>query len=200
MRQTMQNKLTAAGCHSGTCTVGEAQRGGISPRSLYRLCRSGQVARVSRGVFQITGAPDAGSPDYAAIAKRVPDGVVCLLSALYHHDLTTEIPREIHLAVSRDANVPRLDYPRVRVFRMSENPFNAGIERKVIGGTELRIYSPEKTIADCFKYRNSLGTDVAVEALKTYMTRRGRNPGLILDMARVCRVEKIMRPYLEALV
>jgi hypothetical protein len=83
---------------------------------------------------------------------------------------------------------------------MSENPFNAGIERKVIGGTELRIYSPEKTIADCFKYRNSLGTDVAVEALKTYMTRRGRNPGLILDMARVCRVEKIMRPYLEALV
>lgn len=200
MRQTMLDKISAAGWHGGTFTTGEAQRGGISPRTLYRLCKSGAVARVSRGFFQVTDAPDAVSPDYAAIAKRVPEGVICLLSALYHQDLTTEIPRQINLAISRDASVPRLDYPRVRVFRMSATPFAAGIEHRVIGGTEMRIFSPEKTIADCFKYRNSLGLSVAVEALKSYMTRRNRNPGRVLDMARICRVENILRPYLESLV
>jgi predicted transcriptional regulator of viral defense system len=143
--------------------------------------------------------PDAGSPEYAVIAKRVPNGVVCLLSALYHHDLTTEIPRAIHLAVNRDARIPRLDYPRVRVFRISSVPFTTGIEKMVIGGTEMRIYSPEKTIADCFKFRNSMGLDVAVGALRSYMARRGRNLDRVLEMARACRVEKVLRPYLEAL-
>ncbi|MEI7436754.1 MAG: type IV toxin-antitoxin system AbiEi family antitoxin domain-containing protein [bacterium] len=200
MRQSMQDKLNEVGRHGGTFMTGEVKRAGISTRTLYRLRESGEVARVSRGVYQIADAPGTISPDYAAIAKRVPEGVICLLSALYHHDLTTEIPREIHLAVHRDANVPRLDYPRVRVFRMSSHPFNAGIEHIVIGGAKLRIFSPEKTIADCFKYRNRLGTAVAVEALKNYMSRRGRNPGRVLEMARVCRMDKVVRPYLEALV
>ena len=200
MRQKMLDKIKAAGWHGGTFTTGEAQRGGISPRTLYRLCKSGAVARVSRGFFQVADAPDAVSPDYAAIAKRVPEGVICLLSALYHHDLTTEIPRQINLAISRDASVPRLDYPLVRVYRMSATPFAAGIEHRVIGGTEMRIFSPEKTLADCFKFRNSIGLDVAVEALKNYMARRGRNPDRVLEMAKVCRVEKVMRPYLDILV
>ena len=200
MRQSTQVKLGTVAHHGGTFTTGEAKRVGLSPRTLYRLCESGKVVRVSWGVYQIADAADAISPDYAAIAKRVPEGVLCLLSALYHHDLTTEIPREIQLAVSRNANVPRLGFPRVRIFRMSSHPFNTGIEHMTIGGAELRIFSPEKTIADCFKYRNSLGSAVAVEALKSYMSRRSRNPGKVLEMARICRVEKVVRPYLEALL
>lgn len=199
MRQNKLEKLAAVAHPGGTFTSAETRCADISPRTLARLCRAGKVTRISRGVYQITDAKDAASPDYAAIAKRVPAGVICLLSALYHHDLTTEIPREICLAVNRNAAIPCIDYPRVRVFRMSAASFAAGIERKVVDGVKLRIYSAEKTITDCFKYRNRIGTDVAVEALKAYMARRGCNPERVRKMAKICRVEKIMRPYLETL-
>ncbi len=199
MGQNKLDKLAAAARPGGTFTSAEIRCADISPRTLTRLCRAGKVTRISRGVYQITDAKDAASPDYAAIAKRVPAGVVCLLSALYHHDLTTEIPLEICLAVNRNAAIPRIDYPCVRVFRMSTASFNAGIERQIIGGVEMRVYSAEKTIADCFKFRNRIGLDLAVESLKAYMARRGRNPELVRKMAKVCRVEKVMRPYLETL-
>ncbi|NLG00226.1 MAG: transcriptional regulator [Lentisphaerae bacterium] len=200
MRQSVRSGLAGVSLDGGTFTPSEAQSHGISTRTLYRMLQSGKVTRLSRGVYQMADAPDAGSTDYAVIAKRVPNGVVCLLSALYHHELTTEIPHKIYLAVTRDARVPRLDYPPVRVFRMSSASFTPGIEKRAIGGIETRIYSPEKTIADCFKFRNSIGLDVAVEALKNYMTRRGRNPDRVLEMAKVCRVEKVMRPYLNAII
>ena len=200
MTQLKLDKLVAGAHPGGTFTASEARRAGISPRTLDRLRQAGEVTRISRGVYQMTDAQDAASPDYAVITKRVPTGVVCLLSALYHHDLTTEIPREIFLAVSRNANVPRIDYPRVRVFRMSAASFAVGIERKVVGGVEIRVYSAEKTLADCFKFRNRIGLDVAVESLKAYMGRRGRNIERVRKMAKVCRVEKIIYPYLEALV
>lgn len=200
MSQNKLDKLAAAARPGGTFTSAETRCADISARTLARLCRAGKVTRISRGVYQITDAKDVASPDYAAIAKRVPLGVVCLLSALYHHDLTTEIPREICLAVNRNAAIPRIAYPRVRVFRMSAASFSAGIERKIVDGVKLQIYSAEKTIADCFKYRNRIGTEVAVEALKAYMGRRGRNLERVRKMAGVCRVEKIMRPYLESLV
>ena len=200
MTQLKLDKLVAGAHPGGTFTASEARRAGISPRTLDRLRQAGEVTRISRGVYQMTDAQDAASPDYAVIAKRVPTGVVCLLSALYHHDLTTEIPREICLAVSRAANVPRIGYPRVRIYRMSAGSFAAGIERKVVDGVELRVFSAEKTLADCFKYRNRIGPDVAVEALKNYMARRGRNIERVRKMAKVCRVEKIIYPYLEALV
>ena len=193
------DRLTVAASKGGTFTTGEVRRTGVSPRTLYRLREAHKVTCVSRGVYQLADAPDAISPDYAAIVKRVPEGVVCLRSALHHHGLGTEIPREIDVAISRDANVPRLDYPRVRFFRMSPRPFGAGVERAVIGGAELRVFSAEKTLADCFKHRRLLGTDTCVDAIRAYMSRRNRNPGLVLEMARVCRVEQVVRPYLEAL-
>lgn len=199
MRQTRLGRLAAAVHPGGTFTSAETRRVGISPRTLARLCRAGKVMRISWGVYQITDAKDAASPDYAAIAKRVPAGVICLLSALYHHGLTTEIPREICLAVNRSAPIPCIDCPRVRVFRMSAASFAAGIERQIVGGVEMRMYSAEKTLADCFKFRNRIGLDVSVESLKAYMVRRDRNPERVRMMAQVCRVEKIMRPYLETL-
>ncbi len=200
MWQGKFERLIASAQPSGTFTAAEARRAGVSPRTLERFRQAGKVVRLARGVYQAAETCDAASPEFAVIAKRVPRGVLCLLSALYHHDLTTEIPREICLAVSRDANVPRIGYPRIRIYRMSAGPFAAGIERKVVDGIELRVFSAERTLADCFKYRNRIGLDVAVEALKNYMARSGRNLERVRKMSKVCRVEKIMRPYLETLV
>lgn len=185
----------------GTFSPQDARDVGMSTRTFYRLRDAGQIIPISRGVYQL--ASDDGNqatPDYAAIAVRVPRAVLCTVSALYHHELTTEIPRQIHLALDRGMSVPQIDYPPVRVYRMSSVMFNAGIERKEIGDVTMRIFNPEKTLADCFKYRSQLGTDLAIEAIKRYLARPSANPSSVLAMAKVCRVEKIMRPYLEALL
>jgi predicted transcriptional regulator of viral defense system len=200
MRHSARDKLVLAFQKGSAFTLTEARNAGISSRTLYRLCESGDAIRLSRGVFQAVDASSPASPDYASIAKRVPKGVLCLVSALYHHELSTEIPRTVHLAIHRNASIPKLDFPKLRVFRMSSPSFDFGVEQAVIDGVELQVYSREKTIADCFKYRNRLGVDLAVEALRYYMTTQDRNPGLVLEMAAVCRVAKIIRPYLEALV
>jgi predicted transcriptional regulator of viral defense system len=199
MRQTTQTALDDL-APLDAFTAQEAKGAGLSPRTLYRLCDEGEVIRLSRGVYQVAEALSGANPEYAAIAKRIPDGVLCLLSALYHHGLTTEIPREIHVAVHRNANVPRIDYPAVRIFRMSSRPFSVGVERKEVGGVPLRVFSAEKTIADCFKFRGLFGLDVAIEALKTYLARGRAKPSLLLEMARHCRVQTVIRPYLEALL
>ena len=201
MRQSTRSKLSrAARRNSSVFTTSEARREGLSSRTLYRLRDAGKVVCISRGVFQLAGTNGASTPDYAAIKKRVPDGVVCLISALYHHGLTTEIPRKIHLAVHRDAHIPRIDYPPVRIFRMSPRPFSTGVEQMEIGGVEMNIFSPEKTIADCFKYRDKFGLDLAIEGLKNYLSRRAARPTAVLEMAKLCRVEPVIKPYLEALV
>lgn len=201
MRQSTREKLIrAAQQHSGIFTAQDVKRENLSPRTLYHLRDAGEIVCISRGVFQLAGTSGASTPDYAAIKKRVPDGVVCLISALYHHGLTTEIPRKIYLAVHRDAHIPRIDYPPVRIFRMSPGPFSTGVEQMKIGGVEMNIFSPEKTIADCFKYRDKFGLDLAIEGLKNYLSRRAARPTAVLEMAKLCRVEPVIKPYLEALL
>jgi predicted transcriptional regulator of viral defense system len=203
MRQSTKQKLIrAADRRSGIFTAQDVERENLSPRTLYRLRDAGEIVCISRGVFQLADVDDRemATPDYAAIKKRVPDGVACLISALYHHGLTTEIPRKIHLAVHRDAHIPRIDYPLVRIFRMSPIPFSIGVEQMEIGGVKMNIFSPEKTIVDCFKYRDKFGLDLAIEGLKNYLSRRAAHPTAVLEIAKLCRVETIIKPYLEALV
>lgn len=136
--------------------------------------------------------------DLAAVAARVPDGVVCLISALSFHELTSQIPHEIYLAIPRGKEIPRIDYPPVRVFHFSENTIAAGVETHKIAGVEVKIFTAEKTVADCFKFRNRIGLDVALEALKMCLSRNGSR-AKILEYARLCRVEKVIYPYLEAI-
>ena len=203
MRQSTRTKLVrAAQRRSGIFTAQDVEREGLSPRTLYHLLDAEEIVCISRGVFQLADVDgkEMATPDYAAIKQRVPDGVACLISALYHHRLTTEIPRKIHLAVHRDAHIPRIDYPPVRIFRMSPRPFSTGVEQMEIGGVEMNIFSPEKTIADCFKYRDKLGMDLAIEGLKNYLSRRSARPTAVLEMAKLCRVGTIVKPYLEAMV
>ena len=203
MRQNTREQLNSvAGQHSGVFTARDAERAGISTRTFYRLRDSGEIVCVSRGVFQLVdmGNNKMPTPDYAAIKKRIPESVICLISALYHHDLTTEIPRSIHLAIHRNAHIPRIDYPPVSIYRMSSKPFSAGVEQMNIGGVTVNIFSPEKTIADCFKYRDKLGLDLAVEGLKNYLVRPSARPTTVLEMAKICRVGNVIKPYLEALL
>ncbi len=183
----------------GTLRTGEALAAGIHPRTLYVLRDMGELEQLARGLYRLAGLPPLSEPDLATVAKRIPQGVVCLISALAFHELTTQIPHEVHLALPRTARHPRIDYPPLHVYRFSRESFVVGVETHVIDKVPVRVYSPEKTLADCFKYRNKIGLDVVIEALRTYRGRRGARLQAVLEYSKICRVEQVVRPYLEAI-
>ncbi len=182
----------------GTLRTREALAAGIHPRTLYGMRDAGDLEQLARGVYRLAGMPPMSDPDLPTIAKRVPRGVVCLVSALAFHELTTQIPHAVHLALPRNMRTPRLSYPPIQVYRFSGEAFAAGVEEHAIEGVTVRVYDAEKTLADCFKYRNKIGLDVAIEGLGAYRRRRGAKLQKVLEYARVCRVEAVVRPYLEA--
>jgi predicted transcriptional regulator of viral defense system len=184
----------------GALKTGEALSAGIHPRTLYEMQRRGILEKLSRGLYRLTDLPPLGNPDLVSVALRVPSGVICLISALAYHEITTQIPHEIYLALGRGAEPPRLEHPPVRVFWFSGEAFTEGIETHHVDAVPVRIYSPGKTIADCFKYRNKIGLDTAIEAVKLYHERKRFKVDDLMHFARVCRVENVMRPYVEALL
>lgn len=176
----------------------EALRQGISRYQFYKMRDEGVIEPISRGLYRLASLPPITNPDLVAVASQFPQAVLCLVSALAWHGITTQIPHDVHLAVPRQARLPRLDYPPVAGYRFSEPAFSAGVEEATIDDTRLRVYSIEKTLADCFKFRNRLGTDLVVEALQLYRKRHTFNLSALMGYARICRVENVMRPYLEA--
>ena len=180
--------------------TGAALRAGIHPRRLYDMRDEGVVEELSRGLYRLADLPALSNPDLVTVALKIPAGVVCLISALAYHEITTQIPHEVHLALPRGTEPPRLKHPPLRVFWFTGGSFTEGIETHNVDGIGLRVYSPEKTLADCFKYRNKLGLDTVLEALRLYRSRKRPNVDDLMKFARVCRVEKVMRPYLEALL
>lgn len=182
----------------GTIRTMDAIQAGIHPRTLYQLRDFGELEVLSRGVYRLTDQEPMSNPDLVIVAKRVPQAVICLVSALAFHEMTTQVPHAISIALPQGAETPRIDYPPIRVHRFSETALKEGVETHRIDGVSVQIYCPEKTLADCFKFRNKLGMDVVLEALKLYKTRKTFNLAKVIEYARVCRVEKIMRPYLEA--
>lgn len=179
--------------------MSEAIDAGISRKTLYTMLEHGVVERMSRGVYRLAFLPGLEAPDLVAAAARLPNGVVCLISALAYHELTTQIPHAVDVAIEQGSRPPRVEYPPVNIYYFSGDAFTAGVETKKMGGVDVRVYSAEKSIADLFKYRNKLGLDTALEALRSWKSRRSAKPDTLLDYARICRVEKIVRPYLEAL-
>lgn len=182
----------------GLLRMSAAIRAGIHRDTLRKMVERGDVHKVSRGLYQLVEALPPSHPDLAAVGAKAPQGVVCLISALSFHELTTQIPHEVYLAIDRNAEPPRIDYPPVRVFRFSGKAFAEGIESHGIGPVAVRVYSREKTLADCFKYRNKIGLDTCLEALQIYKQQRRYNVEAILKYASICRVAKVIRPYLEA--
>ena len=184
----------------GVLKTAEVLKAGIHRSTLYALVKNGKLERISRSVYRLTDSPPLSNPDLILVAKRIPKGVICLLSALSFHDITTHIPHEIHIALSFGTEEPRLEYPPIRTFRFSNMAFTEGIQTHRIDRAKVKVYSPEKTLADCFKFRNTIGLDTAIEALKLYRNRRDMKVDEIMHFATICRVTKIMRPYLEALL
>ena len=186
--------------HNGILRTAQAMRAGIHPATFYAMRDSGALERVSRGVYRLAGSPPLGNPDLVTVATRIPAGVICLISALSFHELTTQIPHEVHLALPRGAEEPRVDHPPFRTYRFSGRAFTEGVETHEIDGVKVKIYSPEKTIADCFKFRGRIGLDTAVDAVRYYRERQRIRVDQLMRYASICRVEKIIRPYLEALL
>ena len=186
--------------HGGTLRVNQAVSLGISRSTLYRMVQAGQLDRLDRGLYRLANMPPLADPDLIVVTQRMPEGVLCLVSALAFHDLTTQIPHEVQIAVSRRTRYPRITHPAVRVFRYDDAVLRAGVERHEVDGHTVSVFSPEKTIADCFKYRNKIGLDIALEALRLYWQRRRPDVPAIMEHARTCRVSRIIRPYLEVLL
>lgn len=187
--------------HGGTLRTSHAMRLGIHPRSLYTLRDAGELLPVGRGVYRLASAPALTNPDWVTVGLRTPRAVICLISALAHHELTTQVPHYVDIALPSHAQVPKLGGLPIRVFWFPERAFEAGVETITVDRFPIKIYSAEKTIADCFKYRNKIGIDVAVEALRNYRERVRKFPvNKLMEYARICRVERVMRPYVEAVL
>ena len=197
-RNTSDDPVALFRTHGGQLRLSEALALGLNRYQFYKLRDQGLIEPVSRGLYRLAELPAVSDPDLVAVATRFPKAVLCLVSALAWHELTTQIPRRIDLAVERNGRLPVQDYPPVQGYRFSGERFSSGIEQHDLGGMELRVYSPEKTLADCFAFRNSLGMDVVLEALDLYRKRQRPDYTQILKYARICRVEKLMRLYLEA--
>ena len=177
----------------------ELEARGVSRPQFYRLVREGLLARQSRGIYVASRHSFTAEHTLAQVAKRVPRGVFCLLTALRFHGLTTQSPAEVWIALPEKARKPRLDYPCLRVARFSGHALTEGIETHRLEQVEARVYSAAKTVADCFKYRNKVGIDVAVEALKDFSRKHRGGATELARYARICRVSRVMQPYLDAI-
>ena len=181
----------------GILRTQETKTAGIHPRTLAAMVEDGTVLRLGRGVYQLADAAPS-EPDLAVVARKVPQAILCLVSALAHHRLTTQIPHAVDLAVPRGFKDRKLEHPPVRFYRFGEASLAAGIERIKVGGRELRVYGAAKTVADCFKFRNKIGKDIAIEALRTYLRRKDAKVKELLHFARINRGQAVMAPYIES--
>jgi predicted transcriptional regulator of viral defense system len=184
----------------GLLRTSDALRRGIHPRTLYALREQGTILAVARGTFLLADHRQSEHLDLAVAGARHPRGVVCLVSALAWHDLTDQIPHEVHLALPPGAWTPRGTYPPLRTYRFSGPSLTAGVERHEVLGVGVKVFSAAKSVADCFKFRNRIGVDVAIEALQRYRRSRGFRADRLQHFAGLCRVERVMRPYLQALL
>jgi len=177
----------------------ELDRVGI-PREYLRQAKDrGLVRQIGRGLYVADGSRVTEHHTFVEAAKRVPRGVICLLSALRFHGLTTQSPHEVWIAIAHEARRPRADYPPMRIVHFSGKAFSYGIEGKKLEGVAVRVFSPAKTVADCFKYRNKIGLEVALEALRDCYRRRKATMDELFMAAKVCRVARVIQPYLESL-
>jgi len=186
--------------HGGVMTTKDAVESGVHYRTLYEMRDQGFLERVSRGRYRLGDLPPLSNPDFAVVSLRIPRAVICLISALAFHELTTEVPHQVYIALPRGSEEPRLDHPPIRVFKFSGPAFDEGIEEKEIDGINVRVYGPAKTIADCFKFRNKIGMDVVVEALRLYHRTSDFDVNELMKFGKICRVERVMRPYVEAIL
>jgi len=172
---------------------------GIPREYLLRLYRQGRLSRTGRGIYTLPDAAVTERHTYAEVAKRVPEAILCLLSALVFHEITTQSPVSVWIALGKGARKPAILSPSLRVVRLTEPSLSEGVEKHTVEGVPVRVYSAAKTVADCFKFRNKIGLDIAIEALKDCLRQKKATISDIYRYAKICRVSKVIRPYMEAL-
>lgn len=186
--------------HRGLLRTSQAKKLGVNEATIARMLDAGLVVKEARGLYRLADLPPLSNPDFIQVAMRVPNGVICLISALNFHNLTTQIPYKVYVALPHGTKRPKIDYPPLELIWPSDKVYSEGIEGHIIDEVLVKVYGREKTIADCFKYRNKIGLSIAVEALKDYLTTRQSNLELLLTYARIDKVEKIITPYIRAIV
>jgi predicted transcriptional regulator of viral defense system len=184
----------------GILTTRRVVEVGIHRQALTRMVREGEIDRIDRSLYRMPNLPITEKHGFALAAAGVPRGVICLTSALSFHEIGTQLPHEVWIAIDRRARLPRLSYPRLRVMRFGGKALTEGIERVAVEGQSVQVYDVAKTLADVFKYRNKVGLDVALEALRDAWHARRFTMDEICYYGRICRVERVMQPYLEMLV
>ena len=186
--------------NGGYLRMSQAIEAGVSRHTFYTLRDKGKLIQESRGLFRLSEQPDHPNPDLCITSLRYPKAVICLGSDLSYHDATTQIPKEVHIALPRGSRTPVMQYPPLHTYFFSKPPYEAGIEAHQIEGVGVKIYDLEKTIVDCFKFRNQIGMDVFLEALKLYKSKVKVQPARIAEYAKICGVAKAVFPYLEAIL
>ena len=184
----------------GILTMSEAMKLGIHRRQLYALRDSGQLEIICRGLYRLIEMPEPSLPDFIPVAKKISHGVICLISALAFHEITTQIPHFVYIAIPSDALKPTIPYPPMRYFWYTKKLIKTGVEEHFMNGCVIKIFDIEKTLIDCVKFRNKIGMDIVLEALKMYWQRRGSNIDKLFEYAKLFRVERILKPIMETIV
>lgn len=184
----------------GILTMTQAINLGIHRRELYRLRENADLETITRGLYRLREMPEPSLPDFIPVAKKIPRGVVCLISALAFHEITTQIPHFVYVAIPKSSHKPSIIYPPMRYFWFSEKLLTQGVEEHIVDGCKIRIFDIEKTLIDCIKFRNKIGKDIVIEALKMYWQGKTVNLEKLLKYAKEFRVEKILKPILETIV
>lgn len=184
----------------GMVSYAEVIKAGFNKAHLKANLNSGRIQKVDRGLYRLSGGTSFSNPDLVAVSIKVPKGVVCLLSALAFYEATNEIPKYVDIAIARGVHANKIKYPPVKFYRFAYRAWKAGIEEHEIEGHEIKVYNLAKTIADCFKFRNKIGMNVARDALKVAVTEKNIAPNEIMKYAKVCRVDSIIKPILEAMI
>ncbi|WP_299426563.1 type IV toxin-antitoxin system AbiEi family antitoxin domain-containing protein [uncultured Meiothermus sp.] len=186
--------------HQGFLKRGQAIKAGIDPHRLSRWVEEGRAERVQRGIYRLTDAEPLPHETLLEVSLRVPSGVVCLRSALAFHRLGSVSPPVIDLAIPHKGRAPAIDYPPVKLYYFSETVYRYGIEAHEVGPGQVKVYTAEKTLADLLYYRHKLGNDLFIEGLQAYLRRPYPKVSMLMEAARVRRVQKLMHTYLEPLL
>ena len=200
MKNAKEKAIITIKNKGGIIRTQDVFRQGIHRRTLYGLRDDGKLISVSRGIYRLADMDVSAEVDLVEVAKAIPNGVICLVSALSFHGLTTQIPHEVWIAIERKARKPKTIYPPLKVIYFSNPAFLAGIEVQHIMGQDVRIYNAPKTVIDCFRWRNTVGIDVAIEAARAYLKRQDAKPAKLMEYAKICKIEKIVTPYLQAMI
>lgn len=199
-KSKLELAVTAFKEAGGILTMSEAIKVGIHRRELYALRDTGDLEVVSRGLYRLVDMPDPSLPDFIPVAKKIPHGVICLISALAFHEITTQIPHFVYVALPSQAHKPSISHSPMRYFWYNQKLLSTGVQEHSIDGCNVMIFDVEKTLVDCVKFRNKIGMDVVLEALKMYWQSRKTNLEKLFEYAKLFRVEKILKPIMETIV